>query len=314
MICGATATGKTSLALKLAEKFNGEIVSADSRQVYKHMNIGTGKDIPEDFWVEASSIPFQGKKVPYYTNGKTKIWGYDLVHPKSEFSVAQYTEIAHAIISDIHARGKLPILAGGTGLYVKGVVDGIGSSAVPKNSRLREELSEKKVDELQKILYKKDPLRFSAMNNSDKNNPRRLVRAIEIAGFTGEVEASDSPRYNTLFIGLKIARDELEARINARVEARMKEGQREEVSSLLEKGVKWEDQSMSSIGYKEWRKYFDKESALPDVSRVWKLHERKYAKRQRTWFKAEPRINWFNALEVGLLEKVEKLVKTWHNN
>jgi tRNA dimethylallyltransferase len=311
VVCGTTATGKTDLALQLAKKFKGELVSADSRQVYKHMNIGTGKDIPEDFWLETSNIPFQGQKIVYYTNGKTRIWGYDLVHPKSEFSVAQYVDAAHAIISHIHNDGKLPILVGGTGLYIKAVVDGVGTSIVPKNEKLRNKLEMETVDNLQMMLRKLDRTRFDAMNSSDSQNSRRLIRAIEIASFDGEIIVKNEPKYNCLFVGLKIKKDVLDERINHRVETRLKAGQRQEVSGLIEKGIHWTDQSMSSIGYKEWKKYFAKEISLSDVSSLWKLHERKYAKRQKTWFKKEERIHWFSA-DKAIAKKVERLVSSWY--
>ena len=313
VICGPTASGKTDLALRLAEKFEGEIVSADSRQVYKYMDIGTGKDVPEDFWMETSKIHFQGKKVPYYTNGKTRIWGYDLVHPREEFSVAQYTDVAHAIISHIQKEGKLPIVVGGTGLYIRSVVDGIGTAAVPKDDLLREKLERFSVEDLQRELKGLDPGRYEAMNFSDRKNPRRLIRAIEIVSFGGSLVVPESPKYEVLMIGLKVEKDVRDERINLRVEKRMREGMRDEITSLLEKGVKWNMQSMSSIGYKQWYKYFKGEEAFSDVSRNWKLAERKYAKRQMTWFKKDERVQWFSATDENYVKKIVKLVQTWHN-
>jgi len=314
VICGPTATGKTGLALRLADRFNGELVSADSRQVYKYMNIGTGKDVPEDFWPEISNIPFQGRKVPYLTNGKTRIWGYDLVHPKEEFSVAQYVDIAHAIISHILREGKLPILVGGTGLYIKSVTDGIATSTVPKNYGLRKVLETKTVEKLGVGLGRLDPARLEAMNASDRANPRRLIRAIEIASYKGTPVLPNASTYDTLRIGLSLKKEELDVRINARVEARVRAGMREEIAGLLEKGVRWSSQSTSSIGYRQWKGYFKEEVSLSEAVSAWKSAEEKYAKRQKTWFKRDERIRWFDVSKEDYLKEIEKTVKKWYSS
>ena len=188
VICGPTATGKTRLALHLGKKLNAELVSADSRQVYKWMNIGTGKDLPKDSRFKIQDSRSGG----YYLVGGVKIWGYDLVEPTEEFSVGKYVKIARKIIKDIwksrqkltHSGGqggKLPILVGGTGLYIKGVVDGIPTAAISKSKALRKTLEGKKSDELFELLAQLDPVRAASMNASDRKNPRRLIRAIEVA-------------------------------------------------------------------------------------------------------------------------------------
>ena len=132
LICGPTATGKTHLALDLAKKFNGELISADSRQVYKGLDIGTGKDLPVN-----SKFQMENDKLGFYSINGVKVWGYDLVEPKREFSVAQYIKIANDIIKNIWERGKLPILIGGTGFYIQGIVDGIPRAQIPINNKLR---------------------------------------------------------------------------------------------------------------------------------------------------------------------------------
>ena len=136
VICGPTSTGKTTLAVDLAKKFNGELISADSRQVYKGMDIGTGKDLPKGAKIK---LPWFQKYGYYELNG-VKIWGYDLAAPRHEFNVAQYIKFAERLISDISKRGKTPILVGGTGLYIKAVIDGISTASIPKNNLLRKNL------------------------------------------------------------------------------------------------------------------------------------------------------------------------------
>ena len=187
VICGPTATGKTELGMYLAKMLaagpkgsgpGGEIVSADSRQIYKGMDIGTGKDLPKKSKIQK----LQDSKLEYgfFNITGVRMWGYDIVEPNEDFSVARYINTANLIIKDIWRRNKLPILVGGTGFYIKGVVDGIPTASVPKSLRIREKFKDKLVKELQDVLRKFDAKRFASMNESDKNNPRRLVRAIEI--------------------------------------------------------------------------------------------------------------------------------------
>lgn len=294
VICGPTATGKTSLGIELARKFDGEIVSADSRQIYKKMDIGTGKE-----W-----------------GSGVKIWGYDLVSPKEEFSVSQYLKFADWTIADILRRGKLPILVGGTGLYIKGVVDGIPTANIPQNKKLRESLKNMSADQLFEQLSQIDSLKAGSMNSSDKKNPRRLARAIEIATWSidnsQKINVQKRKQYNALFIGLTAPKKFLEDRINRRVSARVKMGFENEIKKLLTLGVEWGDQSMLSLGYRQWRDYVegavDKETALSE----WKKEERKYAKRQMVWWKNDRRINWFDISMGNYQKDVENLVKKWY--
>ena len=175
IIVGPTGSGKTKLALKIAKDLDGEIVSCDSRQVYRGLDIGTGKDIPKGLSPDNTK---QGAK--YMING-VNVWGYDLVEPKDNFSVSDYVSSVIPIIDDIGSRGRLPIVVGGTGLYVKGLVDGIETSNISVNEKLRENLESREVGELYDHLAKINPLKAASMNSSDKQNPRRLIRAIEIA-------------------------------------------------------------------------------------------------------------------------------------
>ncbi|MEK7113015.1 MAG: tRNA (adenosine(37)-N6)-dimethylallyltransferase MiaA [Patescibacteria group bacterium] len=308
VICGPTATGKTALAVKLAKKLGGEIISADSRQVYKGMDIGTGKDLPKN----------AEKNEGYYLIKAVRVWGYDLVDPKKDFSVANYVRFARKVVGEVGGRMKLPILVGGTGLYIQGVVDGIPTADVPKNENLRKNLIGKSPEELFEILAQQDPIRAASLNASDRKNPRRLIRAIEIAQRklqTGrELDKSFASKdYSTLFVGLTAPKEYLLGKIDERVEARVEAGVEEEIRKLLERGVSWEDQAMTALGYRQWKEYFDKGKTKEKVISEWKNEERKYAKRQITWFKRDGRINWFNITRPSWDKKVEKLVKKWYN-
>jgi len=346
VICGPTATGKTSLALRLAKMIDGELISADSRQVYRGMDIGTGKDIPKNFKFRISNLDYQNDKIAYYTNGKIRLWGYDLVDPTKEFSVASYVAIAGKIMENIWKRGKLPILTGGTGFYIKGLVDGIDTLEIPKDMNLRFYLENKSVSDLQSILKKVNPEKHNKLNLSDVKNPRRLVRSIEIAIYRKHRIRIDvdtmmdndlQPRikrfrkFDTLFIGLMAPIYFLEKRIGQRVEDRLNEGLENEIRNLLEYGVGWNTQAMQTLGYRQWRDCFEDfrsnvcknsdageaevagNTERQDAIKEWKMAEKNYAKRQMTWFKKDERIMWFDVSSSKWKEGVEKAVKEWHN-
>lgn len=313
VVCGPTATGKTQLGIDLAKKFSaqggGEIISADSRQVYKNMDIGTGKDLPA----------FDG----------VQVWMLDIVKPDQEFSVAHYIELAWKVIEDIWQRNKLPIIVGGTGFYIKGLVDGIETLGVEPNLELRKELSNYLVVQLSDRLKNLDPARWEKMNESDRNNPRRLIRAIEIASErkTDDRKLKMEPReIDTLFVGLTAPLAMLYQRIDQRVEERMKMGMEKEIKNLLGQGYSFEDSVLgTTIAYQEWRSYFDspkvtKKQTLvyfeskadkEEVIRKWKFAEHAYARRQLTWFKKDKRVNWFDITAQEWNNKVERLVSAW---
>lgn len=308
VICGATATGKTSLALKLAKSFDGELVSADSRQVYKGMDVGTGKGLPRDLKLKSESSKLGG----YYNIDGAKLWGYDLVEPKKDFSVSQYSKFANAIIVDIHGRGKLPILVGGTGFYIKAVVDGIETALIPPNKALRKNLANKTVQELMETLASADPIKAASLNSSDRKNKRRLVRAIEVA-LSGIKPKPKPSNYNPLFIGLFFPKETQSAHIQNSVLKRVELGIEKEIDALLASGVKWKHQAMQALGYRQWEGYFSGEKKINEVVDNWTADEIKYTKRQMTWFKKDKRINWFDVSENGVLQKIEKIVESWHN-
>lgn len=297
VICGQTGTGKTSLAIYLARKFNGELISADSRQVYKGLDIGTGKDTNE------------------IKKSKIRIWGYDLVEPKKNFSVGNYIRFAQKAIYNIQKGGKLPILAGGTGLFIKAVIDGIPTAFVPRNLKLRKNLEEKDTNELFELLAQLDPIKAGSMNRSDKLNPRRLIRGIEVASWGLERKTRrlfKKPKYNILEIGLQTSLGNLSKKIEKRVDKRINTGIEREIRKLISSGISWDSQSMTSLGYRQWRDFFEGRITKTEVINNWKKEELRYAKRQLTWFKKDIRIHWFDSSKKNYIEGVEKLVKKWY--
>jgi len=309
VIEGPTGTGKTSLAVALAKKFDGEIVSADSRQVYKGFDVGTGKDLPPDAKYKTQNPKLGG----YYETQGIRIWGYDLVEPHEEFSVAQYIKIVRVIIEDIFARGKLPILVGGTGLYIKGVIDGIPTLSIKPNPKLRKSLEEKTKEELFEILGRIDPVRAASLNSSDRKNPRRLIRAIEV-GLTRSKLENSKFKGDLLFIGLTTSKEILNKRIDERVDKRVQKGIESEIKALIKNGVKRDSRAMDSLGYRQWKEYFKrpKKVSKTNVIKLWKVEEHKYSKRQMTWFKKDKRINWFDISLATWQKNVEKLVEKWY--
>ncbi len=292
VICGPTATGKTGLAVKLAKKFNGELISADSRQVYQGMNIGTGKDHPKE----------------------VKINLIDVVKPNQEFSVAQYYQLAWQAIKRIWKKGKLPILVGGTGFYIKAVVDGLATKEIPPNSKVRQGMKNWTASQLFQYLEKLDPLKAATLNKSDRANPRRLIRAIEIVLWKKE-NPNWQPRKHevplTLFIGLKTNYKRLYKKIDKRVNQRMEAGAEKEVRSLIKKNYSWDLPAMSSMGYIQWQSFFEGKITKEEVIERWQFDEHAYARRQMTWFRRNKQIHWFDIEKKKWQDKVAKLVGGW---
>lgn len=292
VICGPTATGKTGLAVKLAKKFNGELISADSRQVYKGMDIGTGKDHPRGM----------------------RIHLIDAVKPDVEFSVSQYYRLAWQAIREIWKKGKLPILVGGTGFYIKAVIDGIFTKDIPPNSRIRQGMKNWSASQLYRYLQNLDPIRAASLNQSDRQNPRRLIRAIEIADWRKENpswQPEEHKKPPILFIGLKANYKQLYQRIDDRVAQRVKMGAENEVKGLIKKGYSWDLPSMNSMGYIQWKPFFEKKISKEEVIKRWQFAEHAYARRQMTWFKKDKRINWFDISQKRWQDRVVKFVKKW---
>jgi len=272
VITGQTATGKTSLALSLAKKHNGELVNFDSRQVYKYLDIITGKDLP------ASAI-----------------WLYDIVTPDQYFSSFDFAEKARTVINDIIKRGKVPILVGGSYFYLKHYLYGFDVDPVPANPLLRNKLNKKTVLELQKILAKLDEKSINKLNNSDINNPRRLIRRIEILSYKGKLVKKEKGEtiVPKQFIGIRYSKKEdLVAAIKLRVKKRLKEGAIEEVKKVLKDGYKKTDPGLKTIGYADIIKYLEGKISREQAITQWENHEVQYAKRQYTFMKKDKNISW----------------------
>ncbi len=305
VIVGPTGTGKSSLALQLAEKYNGELVSADSRQIYIGMDIGTGKEIEDQ---KTQIKKFEN----YWTVNGIPIHLYDIISPDKTFSVAQYQQLAYKIINNIHSRGKLPILVGGTGLFVRAVVEGLKIPKVAPDLKLREKLGSKSTETLAAELEKVDPETAIEIDNS---NPRRIIRALEVFYTSGEsfskLKGKFKTQFETLIIGLTSERKFLYKNVDDQVEEWFEHGFTEEVKTLLEKGYKESLTSMTSLGYRQVGMYLRKKISLDEAKQriKWELHG--YIRRQLTWFRKEPNISWSDISENGFKEKISNLVKNW---
>lgn len=321
IICGPTATGKTTLGLKLAKIFRGEIVSADSRQVYKGMDIGTGKDLPENSKYKNSSIKWKGNSIGYHKIDRIKIWGYDLVKPNEKFSVSLFTSFSRVAINNILDREKLPIIVGGTGLYIKAIAEKIDTLNIPRDEKLRIRFEKKSVTYLQQALFKLNKQRFNKMNRSDRNNPRRLIRAIEISNYKKQDKHKQKNASNTkhsfnsyLWIGLQTDIKLLRDRINKRVLKRVERGSEKEVRNLLKLGYNFNLPSMSAMGYSHWKPYLEKKIGKKEMIDRWQQDEWSYAKRQMTWFKKNKNIHWFDISKKNYINKVVDQVDLWYSD
>ena len=329
VICGPTATGKTKLAFKLAKKFNGEIISADSRQVYKGLDILTGKDIPNEVKSQKSKVKIKYKtksyQLPFYEINGIKLWMYDVVNIDEEFSVGHYQSLVSTLIKDIQQRRKLPIVTGGTGLYLRSLTQTLTSIHIPPDKTLRQKLYQKSVGELQSELQKIDRERWESLNNSDRNNPRRLVRAIEITTFLyqgdvrkemlcGRLSAKNgnhNKQSDVFWIGLTAPISMLKQRIKARVEERWQAGALAEVGKLTAAAVNF---PIPILGLKPVQGYLAKKLNAEQVKDEWANSEFAYAKRQITWFKKQPEINWFDISVKGWPGEVGREVKKWYTS
>ncbi len=264
VVCGPTATGKSDYAVELAQKINGEIVSADSRQVYKGLDIGSGKITTEEM-----------HGIPHHL--------LNVADPKDVFSVTQYQSLATKAVDEIIARGHIPIICGGTGLYIDAVVCGTIFPAVPPNPKLRTELQELSLEDLQQRLETLDPRRFDLV---DKKNKVRLIRAIEIATELGTVpELTKNPEYDIDWHYLDLPDDVLKKRIHDRLIKRLDMGMIEEVERLHTEGVSWERLESLGLEYKYLAIFLQKKLTREEMLTQLEFAIWHYAKRQRTWFK-----------------------------
>jgi len=333
VILGPTASGKTDLTIKLARKFHGEIISADSRQVYKGMDIGTAKAVfTKPHKKEHKTTPKIIQGIPHYL--------IDVVRPSQEFNVAIYKKEAIKAIKDIQKREEVPFLVGGTGLYIRAVVDNIKFPKVPQSKKLRVRLEKKTTSELFKIYRKLDPAGAKII---DKENKRRLIRAIEVCKSTKksfwQQRSRGKPFFEVLEIGIRLSKEKLKKRVEKRVEKMFELGLEKEVKKIVKK-YGWDIPPLQTIGYQEWfsfasasakasafgltesasgqTKSADKKATEDKKDYIFSLAQREkneiktkiilhtiqFAKRQMTWFKKDKRIQW-----IRTQDEAERLIK-----
>ena len=277
VILGPTSSGKTEMGLKLVKQYNGEIVNADSRQIYKEMDIGTGK-----------------VNVGHLINIK---------NPNQKFSLSQYKKLAIKTINDIHKQGKIPILVGGTGLYISAIVDNLEISKAAPNQKIRKRLEK----HTEKYLFKKlEKVDLKSAKIIGSQNKRKLIRALEVYEITGKPfstqQTKGKPLFNILQIGIKTDREKLYKKIDKRVDEMIKIGLIKETKKLSKK-YSFNLPAMSGIGYYEIGQYLENKISLENAIQKIKFRTHKYARRQMTWFKRDERIKW-----VGSYGEAKKLV------
>jgi tRNA dimethylallyltransferase len=276
IIVGPTASGKSDLAVRLAKKLNGEIISADSRQVYKGLDVGTGKITKKEML-----------GIPHYL--------LDVADPMKQFSVVEYKNLASKALKEIVAKNKLPIIVGGTGFYIKAIACDVLFPAVPPNARLREKLSKLSAEELFKMLTLKDRNRAQ---NIDPKNKVRLIRALEIVDALGKVPEiqKQNSNYEFIYIGLKPDQKVLEEKILTRLKLRMPK-MIKEAETLHKKGLSWQRMEELGLEYRYLARLLQKKLAKEQFEKELFSEIKKYSKRQMTWFKANKEITWFETLD-----------------
>lgn len=300
-ILGPTASGKTDLATHLAARLNAEIISADSRQVYRGMDIGTGKDLA-DYMVD-------GHVVPYHL--------IDICEPGTKYNLFRYQQDFLDCYEDIRSRGALPILCGGTGLYIEAVLKGYSLSPVPQNPELRAGLEGKSLEELTYLLADLKEKNHSVMHNkTDVDSCQRAIRAIEIETYnlTKPTEERQCPPIDSLIIGVDIDREERRRKITKRLKERLKAGMIDEVDGLLKRGIPADDLIYYGLEYKFVTEYIIGKLTYEEMFRQLEIAIHQFAKRQMTWFRGMERrgftIHWIDAMQ-PMKDKVEKILSLW---
>ncbi len=298
-ILGPTASGKTAVAAALALRTEGEIISADSRQVYRRMDIGTGKDLA-DYVVD-------GTPIPYHL--------IDIAEPGTKYNLFQYQQDFHMAYDDIRSRGKLPILCGGTGLYIEAVLGGYQLSPVPQNQPLRDALAGKSLAELTEMLVELKRHNGSNMHNqTDVDTAQRAIRAIEIETYNLENPTPERqlPPVDSLIVGINIDRDLRREKITRRLKARLDEGMADEIRALIDEGIAPEDLIYYGLEYKYITEYVVGRLSYEEMFRQLEIAIHQFAKRQMTWFRGMERrgytIHWIDAT-LPMEQKVEQILK-----
>jgi tRNA dimethylallyltransferase len=299
VVGGPTASGKTSLSIELAKRFNGEIISADSRQVYRYLDIGTAK----------------GKVQKRNSDGTVVIDGIihhliDILDPNESFTLYEFLKLATKAIAEIYSKKKLPIIAGGTGLYLDALTKEFSMVKQNIDKSIRKNLSTKTVTDLQNIARNLDHTSFEKLSGSDQKNPHRIIRFIE-KNTSCNIDENSTRRpsnYNYCYLGILADKDIVLKSIDTRVNMMMKDGLLDENRKLRKKGYTTELFAMKSIGYQEFDCYFSDECTLEYTVDLIKLHTRQYYKRQMTWFKKNKEILWINDIPKAIMQ-VERFLK-----
>ncbi len=293
VILGQTATGKSDFAVQIAKDINGEIISADSRQVYKGMNLGSGKITKKEM-----------RGVPHYL--------LDVYSPSKVFTVNEFQKLANQKIEEILAKGKAPIICGGTGFYIDAIVNGNIFPDVPPNKKLREQLSKKSAQQLFKILEKLDKNRAK---NIDTNNPVRLIRAIEIAKVLGKVPKinKEKSKYQFIKVGLELPPEILKERIRARLLSRIKKGMIKEIKNLHKNGTSWKRLNSFGLEYRYVALFLQNKLKKDEMIEKLYIDIWHFAKRQKTWFKRDLKTIWIdprkNTDKIKALKKIKRFLK-----
>ena len=305
-ILGPTASGKTPLAAALAREIGGEIISADSRQVYRRMDIGTGKDL-EDYQVHSSELKVQ--TIPYHL--------IDIAEPGTKYNLFQYQQDFFDAYNNIIGRGAQPILCGGTGLYIEAVLKGYQLSPVPQNPELRQQLEGKPLEELTQMLLELKAKNGSNMHNTtDVDSCQRAIRAIEIETYNLQhpVPRRELPPVDSLIIGVDIDREERRRKITRRLKARLEGGMVEEVKALLDEGIPADDLIYYGLEYKFVTEYLIGKTTYDEMFSRLEIAIHQFAKRQMTWFRGMERrgftIHWIDAMR-PMEEKVKEILEIW---
>ena len=312
-ILGPTASGKTPVAARLAVEIGGEVISADSRQVYRRMDIGTGKDL-DDYIVNSEKGIVNSEKgivnsVPYHL--------IDIREPGTKYNLFEYQQDFFDVYQQIRSRGAVPILCGGTGLYIEAVLKGYHLSPVPQNQPLRDSLEGKSLEELTQMLTDLKTKTGSNMHNTtDVDSCQRAIRAIEIETYNLEhpTPRRELPPVDSLIIGIDIDRELRREKITRRLKARLEEGMVDEVQALLDEGIPAEDLIYYGLEYKFVTEYLKGETSYEEMFTRLEIAIHQFAKRQMTWFRGMERrgfkINWIDAT-LPMEEKINRIKELW---
>ena len=317
VVTGQTATGKTSYALKLAKELGGELINADARQLYKELDIVTGKDLHRASGSFQKVKELNGSDIGYYLpEGGSRLWLYDVVAPNQPFSTYEYKTCAQWVIDDIESRGRVPIIVGGSYFYIQHLLYDVIDNKVPPNNKLRQELGDAPVSELQDKLKELNASVFEELNKSEQHNPQRLIRRIEKEMYKlkhppqsplppslktseghGKGGTNGLPFRDVLYhiTGFRFnSIDDLTKTISERVEKRLDAGGIDETVRLRDKGYTVNDPGLKTIGYVQIIQYLNKEISLEEMKTIWISKEVQYAKRQLTFMKKNNEIEWIS--------------------